>query len=65
MKRIDTNTRTKEELHALLKDQREQLRRLYFDMKLGKVQDTSACKRTKKDIARILRVLHITYGDKT
>lgn len=63
MKKIDVKVKTKEELHALLKENHDQLRRLYFDLKLGKLQDTSALKRMKKDIARILNVLHMNHGE--
>ena len=63
MKKTDVKVKTKEELQSLLKDNHDQLRRLYFDLKLGKLQDTSALKRMKKDIARILTVLHTHHGE--
>ena len=62
MKKTNVHSKTRDELLALLKENQEQLRRLNFDLMLGKVQDTSALKRVKKEIARVLTVLESTHG---
>ena len=62
MKKTNVHSKTREELLALLKENQELLRRLNFDLTLGKVQDTSALKRAKKEIARVLTVLESKHG---
>lgn len=62
MKKTNVHSKTRDELLALLKESQEQLRRLNFDLLLGKVQDTSALKRAKKEIARVLTVLKTKHG---
>lgn len=64
MKKTNVHSKTREELLALLKENQEQLRRLNFDLILGKVKNTSAFKRVKKEIARVLTVLESTHGTK-
>jgi len=62
MKRKDfeqlKNTATIEELNRLLKEKRDKLERLKFDLALGKVKNISEIRKTKKDIAQIMTLLN-------
>ncbi len=48
---------TNAELERLLQDDKAQLMRLRFQKALGELQDTSAIKATKREIARIKTIL--------
>lgn len=50
--------KTKEELQKLLVDSREHLRNLKFDLASGKVKNVREIRNIKKDIARILTIIH-------
>ena len=50
------------ELQAVLKDARERLRVLRFDLAAGKVKNVNELRTTRKDIARILTVLKQKHG---
>jgi ribosomal protein L29 len=46
------------ELQKLLKDDREKLQQLQFDLAAGKVKNVREIRRLKKEIARILTLLN-------
>jgi len=62
MKRKDfeqlKSTATIEELNKLLKEKRDKLERLKFDLALGKVKNISEIRKTKRDIAQIMTLLN-------
>jgi len=62
MKRKDfeqlKSTATIEELNKLLKEKRDKLERLKFDLAVGKVKNISEIRKTKKDIAQIMTLLN-------
>jgi len=60
MKISEIRQKTKEELQKLLKDNREKLRQLRFDLISGKVKNVREIRLIKKDIARILTLLRNT-----
>ena len=45
------------ELQRILREKREKLRELRFNLAAGKVKNVSEIRETKKDIARILTIL--------
>lgn len=47
----------KEELEKLLRDWRERLRQLRFDLVSGKVKNVKEIREIKKDIAKVLTLL--------
>ncbi len=53
MKAKDLREMTIDELKALVKDQKEKLYKLRFQLELSQLQDTSQIVQTKRDIARI------------
>lgn len=57
MKEDQLRQKTKEELNKLLKDKRERLRQLRFDLSARKIKNVREIQEVKKDIARILTVL--------
>ncbi len=57
MKSSELRQKTKEELEKLLKENREKLRQLRFDLTAGKVKNVREIRKTKKEIARILTLL--------
>ena len=57
MKIAELRQKTKQELESLLKDSREKLRQLYFDLSAGKVKNVREVRRIKKEIARILTLI--------
>ena len=58
MKRLDElRKRTKEELKKILKDNREKLRQLRFDLAAGKVKNVREIRRIKKEVSQILTIL--------
>lgn len=50
--------KSKSGLEKILRERRERLRALRFDLDQGKLKDTSQIKKTKKDIAKILTLLN-------
>ncbi len=46
------------ELEKMLKDGKEKLRALKFDLFAGKVKNINELKRVKKDIARVLTIMN-------
>ncbi len=57
MKAVDLRKKTKNELQSLLREKREKLVKLRFDLTAGKVKNIKEISLTKKDIARILTIL--------
>lgn len=49
---------SKEELIARLRDEKENLRHLQFDITLKKIKNVREIRKTKKNIARILSILN-------
>lgn len=50
--------KSKSGLEKILRERRERLRALRFDLDQGKLKDTSQIKKTKKDIAKILTLIN-------
>ncbi|HCI05214.1 MAG: 50S ribosomal protein L29 [Parcubacteria group bacterium GW2011_GWC1_45_9] len=63
-KSLDLENKTIVELAALITDQKKKLQDLSFDLKLGKLQNTSQIGKLKKEIARIKLVLKLKHGKK-
>ena len=57
MKKIDLTNKTEQELTVLAAEQRKKLQDLSFDLKLGKLQNTSQMAKLRKDIARVKQAL--------
>ncbi len=57
MKAKELREKTTKELHQLLKELREKIVKLRFDMASGKVKNIREIRFIKKDIARILTIL--------
>ena len=65
MKKQELTNKTEKELLDLVVETKKRLRSLLFDLKLAKLQDTSALRKAKKEIARALTVLKTKYGTKS
>jgi large subunit ribosomal protein L29 len=57
MKTRELRKRSKEELEKILRDEREKLRQLRFDLSSGKVKNVREIGKLKKEIARILTII--------
>jgi large subunit ribosomal protein L29 len=57
MKAAELRQKPKDELQKLLRDNREKLRQLSFDLASGKVKNVREIRELKKDIARVLTLL--------
>jgi large subunit ribosomal protein L29 len=57
MRASELRKKSKEELEKILKEKREHLQKLKFDLSLGKLKNVKEIGQTKKDIARILTIL--------
>jgi len=57
MKAKELREKTTKELHQLLKELREKIVKLRFDMASGKVKNIRELRFIKKDITRILTIL--------
>jgi large subunit ribosomal protein L29 len=57
MKIAELRQKTKQDLEILLRDSREKLRQLYFDLSAGKVKNVREIRKIKKEIARILTLI--------
>jgi len=58
MKAKEIREKNKEELEVMLKDSRAKLMQARFDLSSRQLRDSSDVKKTKKDIARVLTILH-------
>ena len=59
MKLVELRQKPNRELERLLKEDREKLRLLRFDLAAGKAKNVREIRGTKKEIARILTLLKI------
>lgn len=57
MKITELRKKPKGELTRLLRDDREKLRQLRFDLVSGKIKNVREVRKTRKEIARILTLL--------
>lgn len=57
MRAADIRQKTQEELRRNVKEIRERLRNLRFDLASGKVKNVREIRQIRKDVARILTVL--------
>lgn len=57
MKISELRQKAKKELETVLKEDREKLRQLRFDLAAGKVKNVREVRRMKKEIARALTLL--------
>jgi large subunit ribosomal protein L29 len=57
MKITELRQKTKTELNRILREKRERLRQLSFDLEAGKVKNVREIREIKKDIARIMTIL--------
>lgn len=60
MKIKELRQKTKDELNQFLKEKKERLCQLKFDLASGKVKNVREIRMVKKDIARILTILRTT-----
>lgn len=60
MKKIDLSGKSKDELKANLKELREKLVQLNFDLADKKLKDVSQFNKIRRDIARILTALNMS-----
>lgn len=58
MKISEISQKDKKELSKMLKEKREELHNLRFDLVSGKVKNISGIRRARKDIARILTLIN-------
>ncbi len=61
MKAKELEQKSKEELETLLREKREKLQKLKFDLNLGKLKNVREIRKVKKDIARILTILNLKF----
>lgn len=64
MKPSEIKQKSQTELQEILKEKREKLRQLRFDLASGKVKNVREIRTIKKDIARILTILQETRNKK-
>jgi large subunit ribosomal protein L29 len=64
MKIKELEDKTEQELIVFVVDLKHKLRGLRFDLKLGKLQNTSLLEQTRKQIARAETVLKAKHGKK-
>jgi large subunit ribosomal protein L29 len=57
MKSAEIKKKSKEDLKKMVKEMREKLRALRFDLAAGKVKNVREIRLIKKDIAKILTIL--------
>ena len=57
MKIDELRRKSKEEIQKILRDDREKLRQLRFDLATGKVKNVREIRKVKKEIAQILTLL--------
>lgn len=58
MKISELKQKSETELHRLLREDREKLRQLRFDLVAGKVKNIRAVRALRKDIAKTLTILN-------
>jgi len=57
MKTVEIKRKSNSELQKMLRESRERLRQLRFDLAAGKVKNIREIRQVKKEIARILTIL--------
>ncbi|MCX6759301.1 MAG: 50S ribosomal protein L29 [Candidatus Nealsonbacteria bacterium] len=62
MKIDELRRKSKEEIQKILRDDREKLRQLRFDLITGKVKNVREIRKVKKEIAQILTLLTELHG---
>lgn len=65
MKIEEIRQKPKEELELFLRESKEKLRKLKFDLSAGKVKNIRQIREIKKDIARALTLLNQNNSTKT
>lgn len=60
MKLTELRQKSKDKLQKILRDKREKLRDICFNLASGKIKNVRKIRELKKDIARILTILRIT-----
>ncbi len=63
MKQENLKNKSHEERMTLLRESQEKVRSLQFNLKLGKVQDTTSIRKAKRMIARVLTMMR--HGEKS
>jgi len=58
MKKLETKNKDRHELENLLREFRQKLNQLYFDLAEKRLKDVNEIKKVKKNIARIATSLH-------
>ncbi len=61
MKIVELRQKSENEMRKILEDDREKLRQLRFDLTAGKVKNVKEVHSLKKEIARLLTLLHKTH----
>ena len=61
---VELKTKTVDELIKDVRDARDEVSKMVIEMKTGKLKNVNFLKSKKKDIARILTVLHAKEGGK-
>ncbi len=64
MKKQELTNKSEKELYEFAQEAKQRLKTLLFDLKLARLQDTSAVKKAKKEVARALTILKLKYGKK-
>ena len=64
MKSKELRNLSKQELLHLLREEKEKLRHLRFDIALKKIKDVRQIRKIRKDIARILTVIRKNLNNK-
>ncbi len=59
MKIKELRQKSKNELEKVLRDNREKLRELRFNLATGKIKNVSQIRKIKKEISRILTILKL------
>ncbi|MFH1462203.1 MAG: 50S ribosomal protein L29 [bacterium] len=57
MKFQELNQKSQKELQTILKEDREKMRQLRFDLSAGKVKNVREIRKVKKEIAQLLTLL--------
>lgn len=65
MKTKELRVKSEEELQKLLQERRGELRQLRFKVVRKEAKDTSEVRKIKRDIARVLSILHEEGSKKT
>lgn len=64
LKTKELETKTEAELLSLVRELTAKQRRLKFDLKMGKLQNTAQLSLTRKELARVKTILRLKYGRK-